>query len=108
MLVFLDSTRYQVPSAILSHKQAKQVRGESIRALKALVEEQDPRLLRTGLAKVQSKADGSVAWVSEEGKGRFDREGQRAVLAFAGTVVDAPHTMSSPRPEDQRRLSGHV
>ena len=31
--------------------------------------------------------------VSEEGNGRFDKEGQRAVLAFAGTFVDAPHTM---------------
>ena len=87
---------------------AKQVRGASFRALKALVEAQDPQLLRTGLTKVLSKADNSLEWVSEEGKGRFDREGQRAVLAFAGTVVDAPHTMSSPRPEDQRRLSGQV
>jgi len=65
----------------LQAEQAKQMRGASFRALKALVEAQDPQLLRTGLTKVQSKADNSLEWVSEQGRARFEKQGQRALLA---------------------------
>ena len=64
-------------------EKAKQVRGASFRALKALVEKQDPQLQRTGLAKVQSPADHSVEWVSEQGRARFEKLGQRSLLAVA-------------------------
>ena len=67
----------------LQAEKAKQVRGASFRALKALVEKQDPQLQRTGLAKVQSPADNSVEWVSEQGRARFEKLGQRSLLAVA-------------------------
>ena len=54
-------------------EKAKQVRGASFCALKALVESQDPQLQRTGLETVRSKADNTLAWVSEPGRGRDNR-----------------------------------
>ena len=64
-------------------QRAAQVTDKSFRALKALVEKCDPQLQKTGLLKVQSPADNSVEWVSEQGRARFEKQGQRSLLAVA-------------------------
>ena len=67
----------------LQAEKAKRVTGASFRALRALVEKQDPRFQHTGLSKVLSKADNSLEWVSADGSAEFHKLGQRAILAVA-------------------------
>ena len=67
----------------LQAEKAKRVTGASFRALRALVEKQDPRFQHTGLSKVLSKADNSLEWVSADGSAKFHKLGQRAILAVA-------------------------
>ena len=64
-------------------EKVKHATGASFRALRALVEKQDPLFQHTGLSKVLSRADNSLEWVSADGSADFHEQGQRAILAVA-------------------------
>ena len=67
----------------LQAEKVKRATGASFRALRVLVEKQDPLLQHTGLSKVLSRADNSLEWVSADGSAKFHEQGQGAILAVA-------------------------
>ena len=71
----------EAPGSTRRNKEVKTATGKAYRALKALVSEQcnDRDLQHCGLAKVKAR-DGTVEWVSDESRARFEQEGAACLV----------------------------